>query len=144
MILLGLGLLGWLPTQRWVESSQLGRSITSRLPGLLQTRHSGGRFLMGMANGFLPCGPVYAMALGTVAVAKPALGAGAMLIYGLGTVPVLLALGLGAGKLAPSTQARFYRLGAVLVLLIGLQLVLRGLAAFGWISHLKFGELVIW
>jgi len=144
MGLLGLGLLGWLPTQRWVESSRLGPALANRLPGLLQTRRRSGRFLLGVANGFLPCGPVYAMALGTVAAARPVLGAGAMLLYGLGTVPVLLALGLGAGKLAPSTQARFYRLGAVLVLLIGGQLVMRGLAAFGWIGHLRLGELVIW
>jgi sulfite exporter TauE/SafE len=144
MGLLGLGLLGWLPTQRWVESSQLGQTITSRLPGLLQTNHSGGRFLLGMANGFLPCGPVYAMALATVAAAKPVLGAGAMLLYGLGTVPVLLALGLGAGKLPPTTQARFFRVGAVLVLLIGLQLALRGFAALDWIGHLRFGEVVVW
>jgi len=144
MGLLGAGLMGWLPTQRWVESSRLGQAIVSRSARLLQTRHMGGRFLLGIANGFLPCGPVYAMALGTVAAARPALGAGAMLLYGLGTLPVLLILGLSAGRLAPTVQARFNRIGAVLVLLIGIQLVLRGMAAFGWIGHLKFGEVVIW
>jgi sulfite exporter TauE/SafE len=67
-----------------------------------------------------------------------------MLLYGLGTVPVLFALGLGVGSLAPSVQGKLYKLGAVLVLVIGLQLVLRGAAAFEWIAHLRFRELVIW
>ncbi len=144
MGLLALGLLGWLPTQRWIESNRLGQAVTARMPELLQTRHVGGRFLLGVANGFLPCGPVYAMALGTVATARPVLGGGAMMLYGLGTLPVLLAVGLGAGRLGPAKQVRFNRLGAALVLLIGVQLVLRGMAAIGWIGHLKFGEFVVW
>ena len=144
MGLLGLGLLGWLPTRRWVESNRLGQAVTDHFARILQIRHVGGRFLLGVANGFLPCGPVYAMALGSVAAAKPVLGGAAMVVYGLGTMPVLLALGLGAGRLAPAVQKRFNRAGAVLVLAIGLQLVLRGAAAFGWIGHLRFGEVVIW
>lgn len=144
MLLLGFGLLGWLPTQRWVESNSLGQLVAERSAGLLRTRRAGGRFLLGMANGLLPCGPVYAMALGTVASAQPTLGAGAMALYGLGTLPVLLAVGLGAGRLAPAVQNRFNRMGAFLVLIIGVQLLLRGAAALGWIEHLKFGELVIW
>ena len=144
MALLGLGLLGWLPTQRWVESGRLGQAVAQRCQLLMQTRVRGGHLLLGMANGFLPCGPVYAMALGAVTVAKPLLGAVAMLAFGLGTIPVLLILGLGAGRLGRTLQDRFNRLAAILVLLIGVQLALRGAAAFGWVGHLKFGEVVVW
>jgi sulfite exporter TauE/SafE len=144
MGLLGAGLLGWLPTQRWVESSRLGQGLAGRLRGLLSSRSVGGRALLGLGNGFLPCGPVYAVAIGTMAAAGPWLGAGAMLLFGAGTLPVLLALGLGAGGLAPLARRRFNRLGAILVIVIGLQLLLRGAAAFGWVPHLKFGEVVIW
>ncbi len=144
MLLLGLGLMGWLPTQRWVESGRLGRLIGGRIQTLLGTRRVGGRYLLGVANGFLPCGPVYAMALGTVAAARPLAGAGAMAIYGLGTLPVLLALGLGAGRLAPSLARHFTRIGALLVVLIGIQLILRGAAVYGWVGHLRWGDVVIW
>jgi len=144
MCLLGFGLLGWLPTQRWVESGRLGQAVAARFRGLLGRRDLGAALLLGAANGFLPCGPVYAVAAGTVAAASPLLGAGAMMLFGLGTVPVVLALGLGAGRLTPKAQGRFARIGALLVLLIGLQLILRGCAAFGWVPHLHFGELVIW
>ena len=100
-------------------------------------------FLVGMANGFLPCGPVYAVAAGTV-VSSPLQGAAAMALFGLGTMPALLLVALGAGRLNPGLQKRFNHLAAILVLAIGVQLACRGAAALGWIGHLRFGDLVIW
>jgi len=144
MLLLGVGLLGWLPTQRWVESSKLGTAVIGRMRGLLAATNPASRFAMGMANGLLPCGPVYAMAIGTLAAGSAWLGAGAMALFGLGTMPLLVVLGLGAGKIGPGLQKKFNSLGAVVVLLIAAQLGLRGAAALGWVGHLKWGEFVVW
>ncbi len=143
MILLGIGLMGWLPTRRLLES---GRFASLVVRGTLRSRNIDGAaawFLAGMANGFLPCGPVYAVAAGTM-VSSPLAGAAAMVLFGLGTVPALLLLALGTERLSPGSRRRFNRLAAVLVVLIGVQLACRGAAAMGWISHLRFGELVIW
>ena len=109
---------------------------------LRQRRGAGAWFLLGAANGFLPCGPVYAVAAGTVA-ARPLAGAAAMLFFGLGTIPALLAFALGAARIGPAAQRRFNRLAAVVVLVIGAQLILRGAAALGWVGHLRFGSLVL-
>ncbi len=103
-----------------------------------------GKLGLGVANGFLPCGPVYVVALGAMAAGSPWRGAGAMLLFGAGTVPVMLALSLGVGRLSPRVQGRFNRVAAVLVLLIAAQLLLRGAAAFGWVGHLRFGEVVVY
>ena len=143
MALLGLGLAGWLPTMRWVESGRLSSFVSGKMRGLLARRDPGSRLLLGVGNGFLPCGPVYAVALGGSAAGSAWRGALAMLLFGAGTLPVLLALGLGAGRLSPRLQGRFTNIAAILVLLIGMQLLLRGAAAFGWIGHLRFGEFVI-
>jgi sulfite exporter TauE/SafE len=143
MLLLGLGLAGWLPTRRWVESSRLAGVVVGRMRGLLGAQDPGRRFLLGVGNGFLPCGPVYVMAVGTLAAASPWLGAGAMALYGLGTLPVMVALGLGAGHLGPALQRRLTGLGAVVVLLVAVQLGLRGAATLGWIAHWRIGELVL-
>lgn len=143
MGLLGLGLAGWLPTARWVESGRLGGLVTRSFRSLLGRRSGGARLMLGVANGFLPCGPVYAVALGGMAAGSAGRGALAMLLFGAGTLPVLLALGLGAGRLSPRLQGRFNRVAALLVFLIGLQLLLRGAAALSWIGHLRFGEFVI-
>ena len=76
--------------------------------------------------------------------ARPLAGAAAMLLFGLGTIPVLIAFALGAARISPAAQRRFNQLTAVLVLLIGVQLALRGAAALGWIGHLRFGSFVIY
>jgi len=140
--LLGLGLLGWLPTRRLLESRRLAGWVLRVTALLRQRRGAGAWFLLGAANGFLPCGPVYAVAAGTVA-ARPLAGAVAMLLFGLGTIPALVAFALGAARIGPVAQRRFNRLAAVLVLLIGIQLILRGAAALGWVEHLRLGSLVI-
>lgn len=142
MILLGLGLMGWLPTQRLLTSGRLTGAVLRASSALRQRRGRGTWFLLGAANGFLPCGPVYAIAAGTAA-SRPLAGAAAMLLFGLGTIPALVAFALGAAHLSPTLKRLFNRLAALLVLLIGAQLVLRGAAALGWIEHLRFGSLVL-
>jgi sulfite exporter TauE/SafE len=144
MALLGLGLAGWLPARRWVESGRLAGFIVTRFRGMLGRAGAGSRLALGVANGFLPCGPVYVVALGAMAAGSPWRGAGAMLLFGAGTLPVMLALSLGIGRLSPRVQGRFNRVAAVLVIAIAVQLLLRGAAAFGWVEHLKFGEFVIY
>lgn len=143
MVVLGLGLFGLLPVRSLLESRRLAGVVMRVTAALRQRRGAGTWFLLGAANGFLPCGPVYAVAAGTIA-SRPLAGAAAMLLFGLGTIPALIAFALGAARIGPTLQSRFYRLTAVLVLLIGVQLFLRGAAAMGWISHLRFGSFVIY
>ena len=143
MMVLGLGLLGWLPTRRWIESGRLAGVVVQWTRRLRERARGPSWLLLGMANGFLPCGPVYAVAAGTV-TATPLGGAGAMALFGLGTIPALFFFALGAGRLSPAVQSRFNRLAAGLVILIGFQLACRGAAALGWIGHARIGELVLW
>ena len=58
------------------------------------------RYGFGMANGFLPCGLVYAALAIPVAIANPAWGALAMVAFGVGTAPALSAVALGLRKVA--------------------------------------------
>lgn len=144
MVLLGLGLLGWLPTTRLVENNAVGKFVAGKFMGLIGTRSMMGRYLLGMANGFLPCGPVYAVAMATLTSPTPAHGAGTMALFGLGTVPVLVAIGLGVGRLAPTVQRRFNILAAVLVLIIGLEFLFRAGKMFGLVKAIKWGFLPVW
>lgn len=144
MVLLGAGLAGWLPTTRLVESSRLGRFIAGRFMNLVGTREPVGRYLLGVANGFLPCGPVYAVAAAALTAHTPVHGAGTMAMFGLGTVPVLVAVGLGAGRLAPRVQRRFNVVAVVLVLIVGLEFLFRAGKFFGLVEEIKWGFLPIW
>jgi len=143
MFLMGMGLRGWLPTARLVESSRLGRFTTEKFMGLVGTRSMAARYMLGVANGFLPCGPVYAMAAAALASPTPLHGAGTMAMFGLGTVPVLVAVGLGAGRLAPALQRKFNLVAAILVMLVGLEFLFRAGKLFGLIQAIKWGFLPI-
>ena len=143
MGVLGLGLLGWLPVRRLLESRRLAGLVMRVTTALRRRRGPGAWLLLGVANGFLPCGPVYAVATGAMA-ARPLAGAAAMLLFGLGTIPALVAFALGAARIGAAAQRRFNRLTAVFVILLGLQLVLRGAAALGWIEHLRLGSVVVY
>jgi sulfite exporter TauE/SafE len=84
-----------------------------RVPG------PGGRFLFGLCSGLLPCGLVYATIAVPVASADPRVGAGAMLAFGLGTVPALAFATLAFRRLLTGGLWR-RRLLAAAVLVAGL------------------------
>jgi sulfite exporter TauE/SafE len=144
MMFLGLGLLGLVRTTRLMESSRLGRFAAERFMELIGTRSMVGRYLLGVANGFLPCGPVYAIAAAALTAPTPVHGAGTMAMFGLGTIPVLLAVGLGAGRLAPQVQRRFNKVAAILVIVVGFEFLIRAGKLFGLVEAIKWGFLPIW
>ena len=139
MVLMGLGLGGWLPTGHLLQSDRLARAISARFMALAGTRSAAGRYFLGVANGFLPCGPVYAMAAAALTAPTPLHGAGTMAMFGAGTVPVLLAVGLGAGRLAPTLQRRFNVAAAVLVVFMGVEFLLRAGKLLGLVREIRWG-----
>ena len=90
---------------------------------------TGGRtvFLAGMANGFLPCGLVYAFLAMSLASARPVQGALLMLAFGTGTVPAMTLLGCGSSFVAQHTRARVRQIAAVVVVLSGAVTVYRAI-----------------
>jgi sulfite exporter TauE/SafE len=143
MVLMGLGLKGWLPTNRIVESSRLGRFMAEKFMSLVGTQSMAGRYMLGVANGFLPCGPVYAMAAAALAAPTPLHGAHTMVMFGLGTMPVLIAVGLGAGRIAPRLQRKFNFVAAILVIIVGLEFLFRAGKLAGVFSEIKWGFLPV-
>lgn len=77
------------------------------------------RYAFGVANGFLPCGLVYAALAFPVAVAHPGWGAVSMVAFGLGTVPALSFAALGLRKVVSGSLTR-RRVLAAGVLVLGL------------------------
>jgi sulfite exporter TauE/SafE len=132
VVLLGLGYLGWLPVGRldgasgWL-SQAMGRVL-----------------LLGAINGLLPCGLVYSALLLAAATGGALPAALGMALFGLGTLPALVVVGVGAGSLSGRFRQVLTRVAGVVIVIAGLQLALRGLAALGVIPHLQAGGLVIW
>lgn len=70
-------------------------------PLVSRVRKSGaGRLALGATTALLPCGLVYAGLGVAVSSASPWIGAAVMVAFGLGTIPALVAFGVGAGRVA--------------------------------------------
>ena len=142
VITLGLGYVGLLPPilqRRGAHWWDRAASWALRRPG-----HSGAG-LLGALNGLLPCGLVYGALLVSAGTGSTAGGALCMLVFGLATLPALVIIQTGAGTLlAPGRRIWLVRAAGVIVLLIGMQLLLRGLAALGLMPSLYLGRLMLW
>jgi len=127
--------------------------LTTRWGRLMRSRRGGGNslyesFLYGLIWGLLPCGLVLTALLAAAVRGSPWQGALTMLAFGLGTWPALLGVGWlarwGERRAWPWSPHLARHLAALVVVLFGTQMALRGLAAWGWIDHLHVGGLVVW
>lgn len=108
-------------------SNWLNKSVTQMMFWAIQQQSPVGMFLMGAANGLLPCGMVYIALTGAMASGSIAGAALFMFSFGIGTLPALLGLAFWGVKL--SWQTRHYMQKAVpyVVAMTGILLILRGL-----------------
>lgn len=141
VVLLGLGYLGWLPLGR-IEGA--GTWLSRAMSWALRQNSSARVVALGALNGLLPCGLVYSALLVAASTGDLLMGAAGMAAFGLGTLPALLVMGIGAGALSTRVRQAFVRVAGALIILVGVQLVLRGLAGWGAVSHLHLGRVMLW
>lgn len=123
LILLGLYLTGAWTALASVE--RLGQGLWKRLRPLtspiLALDESVKMLALGALWGWLPCGMVYSALMVAMLAGSPAGGAMVMAAFGLGTLPMLLALGMAGGALRRWLQQRAVRVaGGVVVLGFGI------------------------
>ncbi len=129
MILMALRLGGVLPPSR------LRIPLWDRLRGKAGAwAAQAGSFAVGLANGFMPCGPLQALQLYALGSGSAEAGARAMFLFSLGTVPALLAFGAGGAFLPARLRTGAVRAGAVLVAFLGLASLGRAWALSGLAS----------
>ena len=85
-------------------------------------------FLIGLLNGLLPCGLVYVAVAGALNTNSIPGGIVFMLLFGLGTLPVMLAIPLIGNLIGSGFRKKYQYLLSVLVVVLGILFVLRGLA----------------
>lgn len=84
-------------------------------------------FFIGLLNGLLPCGLVYIAIAGAIATASVVMGVWYMVLFGLGTIPMLLALGVAGNLVSSRIRQRINMLIPVMVVIVGVFFILRGL-----------------
>lgn len=124
MILVGASVLG-LFRLGWFRSIGLSELAAPMFARFLNTRGWGGFFLAGLANGFLPCGLVYAILATAVAAQDMGKGAIIMVAFGTGTIPAMVAIGCGAMLLGRAVRERIFKVAACLVLAMGVVTIAR-------------------
>ena len=115
-----------------------GAQLTSKLDGLFSGfRKIFGRFfgfrtylstwVIGLLNGFLPCGLVYIALAGALVSTSPLNGSLYMMAFGLGTLPALLMVSLLGNAIGMAFRRGVKKLVPFLILIIGVLFVLRGM-----------------
>ncbi len=125
LIVQGLLILGWLQWP-WLKHSAGACTAASLFRDFFRQPGLSGVFLAGLFTGFLPCGLVYAFLAMAASSASVAGGAMTMTAFGLGTLPVMAATGLGGSLLRGQWRGPLFRLAACAVLVAGMASVARG------------------
>ncbi len=115
--------------------SNFSVGVFSKLTGWIKTKFS--RFIrqktlssflfIGLLNGLLPCGLVYAALAGALATFSVVYATGFMFFFGLGTVPLLILFTMYANAAGFKTMRIFQKAIPVVLIVMGVLLVLRGL-----------------
>lgn len=86
-----------------------------------------GLFALGLINGLLPCGMIYAALLGAIATGDALQGIYFMIFFGLGTIPLMLAVSFAGNMLGLKAKNVLNKLSPLVAICIGVLLILRGL-----------------
>ncbi|WP_114940696.1 sulfite exporter TauE/SafE family protein [Mucilaginibacter endophyticus] len=104
-------------------------AILSPINKLLQyaLKHKTGHLIIGLLNGFLPCGFVYLALVGAVNSPSPVDAATYMFWFGTGTFPLMLAATVSSGFVGPVFRRRINKIMPYLMVCLGFWFMLRGL-----------------
>lgn len=88
-------------------------------------------FVIGILNGFMPCGPLQAMQIYALSTASVTYGALAMFLFCLGTVPLMMFFGGIINFCKGNTRLIINKIASVLIFALSLVMLNRALVGFG-------------
>jgi len=94
---------------------------------LLKTSSVSSVFLIGILNGFLPCGLVYVALAGALATGGLVEGTLYMAFFGIGTIPLMFAFSVFGQFIGVNVRRKFNKIVPVFIVLLGVIFILRGL-----------------
>lgn len=94
--------------------------------------HSRNSFVIGLLNGLMPCGPLQAMQLYALSTSNFIYGALSMLLFGLGTVPLMFFSSFIFNNLKGKKKILLNKTSAVLIFILSLGMIFRGISTLGF------------
>lgn len=127
MVIMGLNMLNVFP---WL------RKLNPRMPKIFarkinEQKRSKSPLYVGLLNGLMPCGPLQAMQLYALSTGSPVKGAVSMLLFSLGTVPLMFGLGAISSFLSKKFTHKMMTISAVLVVVLGVSMFSSGMSLSG-------------
>ncbi|EOZ92385.1 putative membrane copper tolerance protein [Indibacter alkaliphilus LW1] len=101
--------------------------LKSSLGYFLKKGGSKAFFASGVLNGLLPCGMVYIALIASLALQDPLQGAIYMFFFGIGTIPMLLAVMLSGKMLSINLRVKINKMLPYFAMFIGILFIVRGL-----------------
>jgi len=101
--------------------------VKTGLSKLLSSSSTPNLILIGLLNGLLPCGLVYAAIGGSIATGNTLQGALYMLAFGLGTLPMMFTAVLISNFITIGFRNKIKKLIPIFVILLGCLFIVRGL-----------------
>ncbi|MCC6573402.1 MAG: sulfite exporter TauE/SafE family protein [Planctomycetes bacterium] len=143
ILLTGLWLLG-VPLPLWsrIKSSFIAEQIALFGRSLTRNRSPFAPLALGLLNGLLPCPLVYVMLMAAFYAAArfqnpwvaPVVGLG----FAIGTMPIMMSLGMFGAAVSAGARRKLLRVAAVLMLAVGLLTIARGIPFLE--PYLHFGH----
>lgn len=99
-----------------------------RLKKLFATRSYRSLLLIGLLNGLLPCGLVYVAIAGAINSGSVISGSLFMVLFGLGTIPLLLLASLASDAIGQRIRSKMQRAVPYFVFMLGVLFILRGMS----------------
>ncbi|MDO4493328.1 MAG: sulfite exporter TauE/SafE family protein [Clostridia bacterium] len=129
MVIMGIRTLGW-----FRGFGGLNIRLPKKLAdGIVRKRLTENRpLLVGILNGFMPCGPMQSMQIVALGSGNPFSGAAAMFMFSLGTVPLMLGLGSIVTLLGKKYTKTVMRVSGILVIVLGMAMFTQGAALAGF------------
>jgi len=114
-----------LPTSGVLNSIYI--AVKDKLGSLFKSKSVFAPLFIGILNGLLPCGLVYAALFTALSMGSLMGGAIYMMSFGIGTIPMMLGLGLFSGFITPSFRSKLNKAVPYFLALVAILLILRGL-----------------
>ena len=129
VIILALGILGWIPIQGSVRL--LPMNLLRR--GYAESRTRGpilGAMIAGLLNGLMPCPLTFAMAVKATSATTIMEGGLLMLTFGAGTLPTMLFVSVAFGKMSAHFRGLMLKSAAFIMIVMGCNTIYMGMSFY--------------
>jgi len=129
VILLAMGILGWIPLQGSVRL--LPMNLLRR--GYAESRTKDpllGATIAGLLNGLMPCPLTFAMAVKATSATTILEGGLLMLTFGAGTLPTMLFVSVAFGKMSAHFRGLMLKSAALIMIIMGCNTIYMGLSFY--------------